>query len=218
LKNILKNLKNKLNELEQLLSTNKIWLSRVKGVGTITSNYVKNNSLTGVLLRASGNSKDLRSYQAYGSYSYNKINIPTLYTSDINARVWLRIEEMYVSINYINSILYNNKLISDSNIFNISHLNKDNDMMEYIISHFKDFTENKVAGLGKLYHWVKSPKGEFGLILVNNIIYNRLARMKIRTPGFFHIQWLSGISKNKIITDCLAILGSFDIVLGEIDR
>ena len=92
-------------------------------------------------------------------------------------------------------------------------------IMENVIWHFKINTENvSTFKKKKIYHTIESPKGEFGVLLVSNRNQNNLHRTKIRSQVFFNLQILSNISKNKIITDCLSILGSFDIVLGEIDK
>lgn len=217
IENLMYYLLSNLKETGQLLFQNKIWKWRTKKVGIINYYKLHKNSLSGVLLRWSGGYLDHHIFNNYCNYNIKNVFVPKSINSDIYDRVNLRIEELYSSIKIIQITLkwlqLNKILNKDYNFFSNKNI------MENVIKHFKINTENiNTFEKKKIYHAIESPKGEFGVLLVGNKNQNKLMRTKIRTPGFFHLQVLSDISKNKIITDCLSILGSFDIVLGEIDK
>jgi NADH:ubiquinone oxidoreductase subunit D len=163
----------------------------------------------------------LREAEPYEVYDQLKFNVPTSSKGDCYARYLLRMREMRESLSLIIQSLNlmpasgpvkvdNQKLIPPSR----SHMKF---FMESLIHHFKLFTEGAVVPSGQVYAAVEAPKGEFGVFLVSNNS-NKPYRCKIRAPGFFHLQSLDAMSKGHMIADVVTIIGTQDIVFGEIDR
>lgn len=163
----------------------------------------------------------MREAEPYEVYDKLKFNVPTSSKGDCYARYLLRMREMRESLSMIVQALNlmpnfgpvkvdNQKLIPPSR----SHMKF---FMESLIHHFKLFTEGTVVPEGQVYATVEAPKGEFGVFLVSNNS-NKPYRCKIRAPGFFHLQSLDSMSKGHMIADVVTIIGTQDIVFGEIDR
>jgi len=210
----------RLIEIEELLSNNKIWKSRLINVGTVTSKQALEWGFSGVMLRSTGISWDLRKNVSYDIYDDLKFNIITASNGDCYDRYLIRIYEMRESLYIIEQIL--NKipkgavLLQDKKITPPNRLNMKLSM-EALIHHFKLYTEGFVLPKGMNYSSVEAPKGEFGVFIVSDGT-NRPYRCKIKAPGFFHLQALNTMSYNHLIADVVTIIGTQDIVFGEVDR
>jgi len=210
---------NRLNEMEELLTNNRIWKARLMNIGIINKQDALTWGLTGVLLRSTGINWDLRKTQNYEIYDHLFFDIPVLNTGDCFARYLLRIEEMRQSIRIIRqclNFLPKGLIKIENKNFNLKRsLLKLS--MENLIQHFKFFSEGFIIYPAANYLAVEAPKGEFGIFLLSqgsNIPF----RCKIRAPGFFHLQAINILSKNHLIADLVTIIGTLDIVFGEIDR
>jgi NADH dehydrogenase (ubiquinone) Fe-S protein 2 len=213
-----------INDMETLLTNNRIWKQRLVNVGIINSEDALNFGFSGVMLRGSGIKWDLRYNQSYENYNNFDFLIPIGIYGDCYDRYLVRVFEMRESLNIINQCILKLELCSvDSNIkvdnFKIvPPKRKDIKLfMESLIHHFKLYTEGFKIPKNYSYGFVESPKGEFGVFLVsnnNNLPY----RCKIRSPGFMHLQGLDHMSKGHMLADVVTIIGTQDIVFGEIDR
>lgn len=210
----------RLDEIEELLTNNRIWKQRLVNIGMVTRKDVLDWSFTGVMARGSGIAWDLRKTNPYEVYQQLSFKIPVEVSGDCYARYLIRIEEMRQSISMIIQCL-NNLPIGDvkTNNRKIS-TPKRQEMkmsMELLISQFKLFVEGYIVPAGETYIGIEAPKGEFGVYLVSNG-KNKPYRCKIRAPGFFHLQGIDFMAKNHLIADIVAIIGTQDIVFGEVDR
>jgi NADH dehydrogenase (ubiquinone) Fe-S protein 2 len=210
----------RLDEIEDLLNINRIWFNRVNNIGIINKNDSINLAFSGVMLRGSGIYWDLRKIFPYEIYSKLNFEIPLGTKGDCYDRYLIRMEEMRQSIYIILQCLV---LIPEGFIFNsnIKYIPNSKasikQSMENLINHFKYYSENLILPLKDIYIATEAPKGEFGIHLVGNnksIPY----RCKIKAPGFNHLQGLNFMSKNHLIADLVTIIGTLDIVFGEIDR
>lgn len=210
----------RLNEIEELLTNNRIWKERLINIGVISTNQSLNYGFTGVILRSTGYNWDLRKIQPYEIYNLLNFKIPVGYYGDCYDRYILRIEEIRQSLNIINQCINNipfgNIKIDNSKLVNLPRINIKLSI-DNLIHHFKFFTENYSINNNEVYIATEAPKGEFGIYLVANIT-NKPYRCKIRAPGFFHLQGLNIISQKHLIADIVTIIGTQDIVFGEIDR
>ena len=210
----------RLNEIEEMLSENRIWKQRLVDIGEVTAVEASNWGFSGVMLRGSGVSWDLRKTQPYDVYSKLKFEIPTRSNGDCYDRYVIRVLEMRESIKIIEQCLNqlplglikttDHKIIAPSRFLLKSS-------MESLIHHFKNFTEGVKIFKNETYIASEAPKGEFGVFLVTNNS-NRPFRCKIKSPGFNHLQGLNFMSTNHLIADVVTIIGTQDIVFGEIDR
>jgi len=210
----------RLNEIEEMLSENRIWKQRLVDIGEVTAVEASNWGFSGVMLRGSGVSWDLRKTQPYDVYSKLKFEIPTRSNGDCYDRYVIRVLEMRESIKIIEQCLNqlplglikttDHKIIAPSRFLLKSS-------MESLIHHFKNFTEGVKIFKNETYIASEAPKGEFGVFLVSNNS-NRPFRCKIKSPGFNHLQGLNFMSTNHLIADVVTIIGTQDIVFGEIDR
>lgn len=216
-----KQFSSRLDEIEDLLTENRIWKNRLVDVGIVSTNDALSFGFSGVMLRGSGVKWDLRYNLPYECYDQLSFNIPTSVKGDCYARYLLRVREMRESLSILlqclNSIptsglvkIDNYKIVPPSR----AHMKF---FMESLIHHFKLFSEGFVVPAGQTYVAVEAPKGEFGVFLVSDGT-NKPYRCKIRAPGFFHLQALDFMSKNHMIADVVTIIGTQDIVFGEIDR
>ena len=216
----IKNFNSALYEMEELLTNNRIWKQRLVNVGIITFKEALDLSCSGVMLRGSGVSWDLRKGDPYEIY--NLLNFKSFVGShgDCYDRYLIRVKEMYQSCSLILQSLNllkegqininNNKLILPSKA-NIKF------SMESLIHHFKLFTEGLIIPKNDIYVSVEAPKGEFGVFLVSSGS-NKPYRCKIKAPGFTHLQILNFLSIGHMIADVVTIIGTLDIVFGEVDR
>jgi len=210
----------RIKEIEELLTNNRIWKQRLINIGVCSNNYAKSFSFSGVLLRSTGVRWDLRKNISYESYNDLTFSIPYSTNGDSFDRYLLRIEELSQS-NYIIYQIINN--LPKGPIRNSNFLIKPPSKTEIkttiqaLIYHFCFFSNKLWLNAGEVYVGVEAPKGEFGLFLVSDgsiVPY----RCKIRSPGFFHLQSINYLSKGHLLADVVTIIGTLDIVFGEIDR
>ena len=210
----------RIDEVEELLTNNRIWKQRLVDIGVVTLKDALNWGFTGVMLRGSGIGWDLRKSNPYEVYSSLDFAIPVGLNGDCYDRFLIRIEEMRQSLfileQCINKIPNGSVKIEDFKINPPSRFYM-KDSMESLIHHFKLYTEGFSIPEGFVYSCVEAPKGEFGVTLVSNNTNNPY-RCKIRAPGFFHLQGLNLMTKGHMIADLVTIIGTQDIVFGEIDR
>ena len=211
-----------INEYENLLTDNRIWKQRTVGIGIVDPDRAIQLGFTGPMLRGSGVAWDLRKKQPYEVYDQLKFDIPIGKTGDSYDRYLVRIEELKQSNKIIQQCvdwLKNNNgpvMIDDGKV---APPNKDNmkDEMESLIHHFKLFTEGFCTPEGQVYSAVEAPKGEFGIYIISDGA-NKPYRLKIRAPGFPHLAALNEMARNHMLSDVVTIIGTQDIVFGEIDR
>ena len=215
-----KNFKIKIFEMENLLTENRIWKQRLINIGIVSKIDALNWGFSGVLLRGSGIFWDLRKVQPYEIYKQLHFSIPIGIFGDCFDRYLLRITEMKESLNIIHQCLFKLKQgpIKKSDYKLVlppkGILRKD---MEAVIHHYKLCTQGYKINSGITYVGVEAPKGEFGIYLVSNNS-SKPYRCKFRAPGFAHLHGLEFMAKNHFIADVVAIIGTLDLVLGEIDR
>jgi len=208
----------RLDEIEEILTSNRIWKQRLVDIGIVKAYDAIALGFSGVILRGSGINWDLRISQPYDVYSIIKFEIPVGTKGDCYDRYLLRLEEIRQSLSIIHQCLNNmpNGQVRDENISPPSRTNLKSSI-ESLIHHFKLYSEGVVVPSGETYTATEAPKGEFGVYLVSNHT-NRPYRCKIKAPGFNHLQALDFICKGHIVADVVTIIGTQDIVFGEIDR
>lgn len=210
----------RLDEIEEMLTNNRIWKQRLVDIGVVSAKDALNLGFSGVMLRGSGISWDLRKTQPYEIYDQLEFDIPVGTNGDCYDRYLIRIEEMRQSIRIILQVL--NKIpngpikLDDKKITNPNRIQIKNSM-ESLIHHFKYYSENISVNSGETYTVIEAPKGEYGVYLVSDGT-NKPYRCKIKSPGFLHLQALDFIAKNHMIADVVTIIGTLDVVFGEIDR
>ena len=210
------------DDYETLLTDNRIWKQRTVGIGVVTPERALALGFSGPMVRGSGIEWDLRKKQPYEVYDRMEFDIPVGRNGDCYDRYLVRVEEMRQSNRIIRQcvewlrqnpgpvITDNHKIAPPSRVeMKIS--------MEELIHHFKLFTEGIHVPAGEAYAAVEAPKGEFGIYLVSDGA-NKPYRLKIRAPGFAHLAAMDEISRGHMIADAVAIIGTLDIVFGEVDR
>lgn len=212
--------KYRLSEIVELLDKSRIWRQRLVGVGSVSKSDAVNLGHTGVLLRSTGVFSDLRQTSPYENYSDVKFQTPVGMFGDSYDRYVLRVDEMFQSISIIQQSINN---LSEGPYKNIDHkitpplrssMNAD---MESLIHHFKFYSEGVKLESGEGYTAIESPKGEFGVYLVSDS-RKTPERCKIRSAGFFHLSSLHFMTNNHFLADVATVIGTQDIVFGEIDR
>jgi len=210
----------RIDEMEELLTNNRIWKKRLVNIGVVDQRTAFNYGFSGVMLRATGTEWDLRKTQSYELYNDLYFEIPVGENSDCYERYILRIEEMRQSVNLIwqciNNICYGPVKADDGKLVPPSRRDMKTSM-EALISHFKLYSEGPIVKPDSAYSAVEAPKGEFGVYMVADGS-NRPYRCKLRAPGFFHLQSIDYMTKGRLLADLVAIVGTQDLVLGEIDR
>ena len=210
------------DEYETLLTDNRIWKQRTVGIGVVSPERAKALGFSGPMLRGSGVEWDLRKKQPYEVYDKLSFDIPVGVNGDCYDRYLVRIEEMRQSNNIIKQCvkwLRSNPgpvMIDSHKVAPPSRVSMKQNMEE-LIHHFKLFTEGMHVPAGETYAAVEHPKGEFGVFLVSDGA-NKPYRLKIRAPGFAHLSALDEMARGHMIADVVAIIGSQDIVFGEVDR
>jgi NADH dehydrogenase (ubiquinone) Fe-S protein 2 len=210
----------RVDEMEEMLTTNRIWKQRLVDIGVVTADQALDWGFSGVMLRASGVLWDLRKSQPYDVYDRMNFDIPIGTRGDCYDRYLIRIEEMRQSLRIIMQAL--NEMpggivkIDDRKLTPPSRSDM-KQSMESLIHHFKLYTEGFVVPASETYTAVEAPKGEFGVFLVSNGT-NRPYRCKIRAPGFAHLQGLDFMARHHMLADVVTIIGTQDIVFGEVDR
>lgn len=215
----------RLSEMEDLLTSNRIWQQRLQNVGIVTAKEAFNRGFSGVILRSSGILWDLRLTESYSAYRFLDFKVPVSSYGDCYDRYLLRLFEMKESLRLMKQCLSYLSLsdnykkiikIDDNKIVPPSRANMKHSMTA-LIHHFKLFTEGFVVPKEETYTVVEAPKGEFGIFIVSDGT-SRPYRCKIKAPGFLHLQGLDFLAKGHLLADLVAIIGTLDLVFGEIDR
>uniref|UniRef100_A0A0B6ZS86 Complex I-49kD n=1 Tax=Arion vulgaris TaxID=1028688 RepID=A0A0B6ZS86_9EUPU len=210
----------RLDETDDILTENRIWKSRTIDIGVITAEDALNYGFSGVMLRGSGIKWDIRKVQPYDAYADVEFDVPVGNRGDCYDRYLIRMEEMRQSMRIIEQCI--NKMppgevkVDDNKVTPPRRADM-KDSMESLIHHFKLFTEGYQVPPGSTYACVEAPKGEFGVYLVSDGT-NKPYRCKIKAPGFAHLAALDKLSKKHMLADVVAIIGTLDIVFGEVDR
>jgi NADH-quinone oxidoreductase subunit D len=212
----------RVDEYETLLTENRIWKQRTVGIGVVSPERALNMGFSGPMLRGSGIEWDLRKKQPYDVYDKLDFDIPVGVNGDTYDRYLVRVQEMREANRIIQQcskwlranpgpvITTNHKVAPPARTEMKSN-------MEQLIHHFKLFTEGFHVPEGEAYAAVEHPKGEFGIYLVSDGA-NKPYRLKIRAPGFAHLAAMDEMSRGHMLADAVAVIGTMDIVFGEIDR
>ena len=209
-----------IDDMETLLTENRIFKQRNVDIGKITKEEAVDNGFSGFVLRASGVPWDLRRSQPYDSYEDFDFNVPIGKNGDCYDRYLCQMDEMRESIKIMTQCINNmpsGDIINRETKISPPKRAEMKESMEAIIHHFKFFTEGFHVPEGEIYTAVEAPKGEFGVYLISDNT-SRPYRCKIRAPGFSHLQAFNQLSKGHLLADVPAILGSLAIVFGEVDR
>ena len=210
------------DEYETLLTDNRIWKQRTVGIGVVTPERALQMGFTGPMLRGSGVAWDLRKKQPYASYDKVDFDIPIGTNGDCYDRYLIRVEEFRQSARIIKQCikwLRENPgpvMLGDHKVAPPKRADMKDDM-EALIHHFKLFTEGYCTPPGEVYAAVEAPKGEFGCYIVSDGA-NKPYRLKIRAPGFAHMSAMDEMARGHMLADVVAIIGTMDIVFGEVDR
>jgi len=210
------------DEYETLLTDNRIWKQRTVGIGVVSPERALALGFTGPMLRGSGVEWDLRKKQPYEVYDRLDFDIPVGSSGDSYDRYLVRVEEMRQSNRIIRQCIdwlrqNPGPVMTDNFKFAPPRREAMKQNMEELIHHFKLFTEGMHVPVGEAYAAVEHPKGEFGIYLISDGA-NKPYRMKIRAPGFAHIAALDEMARGHMIADVVTIIGTQDIVFGEVDR
>ena len=209
-----------LNDMAGLLTENRIFKQRTVDIGTVTKQDALDWGFSGPMLRGSGVPWDLRKSQPYDVYAEMDFDIPVGNTGDCYARYLVRMEEMFQSLRIMKQCLENMPegpvKVDDRKVAPPSRAEMKSSM-EAMIHHFKLYTEGYHVPAGETYTAVEAPKGEFAVYLVSDGT-NKPYRCHIRAPGFAHLQAFDFMTKGHQLADAVSVIGSLDIVFGEIDR
>ena len=219
-------LSTKFEELNDLFN-NPIFISRLEDIGRIDNKLAAKLSFTGPMRRAGGKARDSRSWKPYDSYGFNHHSPIFFEQNDCLTRYQLRVQEMYQSWLYIAELIdalvpyFKSENVPNlyANCFKLTAPNKSvkNQTMESIIHNFKAYSEGYFISKNKTYVSVESPRGRYGLTLVA-CDTNRPHRLKLRSPGFYHLQGFNALVKDELVSNILTILGSIDVIMGEVDK
>lgn len=209
-----------IEDLSTLIESNRIFKQRTVDIGVVSRQEAIDRGFSGPMLRGSGVAWDLRKSQPYDAYEEMDFDIPTGKTGDCYARFLVRMEEMRQSSRIMIQALENlpdgGVMVDDRKVAPPPR-SEIKQSMEALIHHFKIFTEGFHVPAGQTYTAVETPKGEFGIYLVSDGT-NKPYRCRLRTPGFAHLQSLGFMTKGHMLADLVAVIGSIDVVFGEIDR
>jgi NADH-quinone oxidoreductase subunit D len=211
---------NAIDEFENLLSANPIWVNRTKGVGGVPLDVMLDLGVTGPMLRAAGLKIDVRKDSPHTSYEQFDFDVPTRTANDVYARFEVRMDEMRQSVRIINQALAgmpSGPWQADAPHVVLPDREKMKTQMESLIYHFKIVTEGFRVPAGSVYQVVESPRGELGYYVVSDGTANP-HRVFMRTPSFANLQSLGAMVENGPIADSIASMGSIDFVLGDVDR
>lgn len=210
----------RLDEIDDLLTGNRIWVQRTVDIGIVSAEDALNYGFSGVMLRGSGIKWDVRKSTPYDAYDKVEFDVPVGTKGDCYDRYLIRMEEMRQSLRIIEQCL--NKMppgeikTDDAKVTPPSR-EEMKTSMEALIHHFKLFTQGYQVPPGSTYTAIEAPKGEFGVYLVSDGS-SKPYRCKIKAPGFAHLAALDHVGKNHMLADIVAIIGTLDIVFGEVDR
>jgi len=223
----------RLEEMEEVLTSNRIWKERLVDIGCVTFQEALDYGFSGVMLRCTGVPWDLRASNPYDVYERIKWNIPVSSNGDCYDRYMLRFYEMRESLRIIIEcvvwleMVKGTKYFKDYNIFNDVKVDDwkvsppfrsdMEDDMEALIHHFKYYSEGVSPFQEEVYSVIESPKGEFGVYLYSEGI-NIPYRCRIKAPGFLHLQGISKLVEGHMLADLVTVIGTLDLVFGEVDR
>jgi NADH-quinone oxidoreductase subunit D len=212
----------RVDEYEELLTTNRIWKQRTVDIGIVSREEALAWGMSGPMLRGSGIEWDLRKKQPYAKYAEVDFDIPVGVSGDCYDRYLVRVEEMRQSNRIIQqcvkwlranagpTMIRNYKVVPPSRV-------EMKDDMEALIHHFKLFTEGYCVPAGETYAAVEAPKGEFGVYLISDGA-NKPFRLKCHAPSFVHLSSIDAIVRGHMLPDVVAMIGTYDVVFGEVDR
>jgi NADH-quinone oxidoreductase subunit D len=212
----------RVDEYETLLTDNRIWKQRTVNIGIVPPEMALAWGMTGPMLRGSGVEWDLRRKQPYAMYDQVEFDIPVGVTGDCYDRYLVRVEEMRQSNRIIKQCVAwlranpGPVMIDNYKVAPPSRAEMKDDM-EALIHHFKLFTEGYSVPAGEVYAAVEAPKGEFGAYIISDGA-NKPFRLKLRAPGFVHLSSMDAIVRGHMLSDVVAMIGTYDVVFGEIDR
>lgn len=212
----------RIDDLESLLTENRIWKQRTVDIGVVSPERALQLGFTGPMLRGSGIAWDLRKKQPYAAYAEMDFDIPTGKTGDSYDRYLVRMEEMRQSLKIMKQctdwlrVNPGPVMVKDFKVVQPQREEMKDDM-EALIHHFKLFTEGYCVPPGEAYAAVEAPKGEFGVYLVSDGS-NKPYRLKCRAPSFAHLAAMDELCRGHMLADAVAIIGTIDIVFGEVDR
>jgi NADH dehydrogenase I D subunit len=210
----------RVDELEELLTENRIWQSRLSSVGIVSKETAVAWGFSGVMARGSGLFWDLRKTRPYEVYNELSFKVPVGDKGDCFQRYLIRVEEMRQSIRIIEQairLICRGPIKASTSKLTSSVAGKGKSTMEVIIQEFKSTSGGFFVPDAEIYVGVEAPKGEFGVYLVSDGT-DRPYRCKIKAPGFLHLQGLDFMARNHLIADVVSIIGTLDIVFGEVDR
>ncbi len=210
----------KLNEYEDLLTKNPIWLRRTQGIGRLPLQDLIDLGVTGPLLRAAGLAWDIRKAEPYSSYEQFDFDVPVQSGGDVYARYLVRLEEMRQSARIVTQALEGmpgGRWVAEAPHVVLPDREKMKTQMEALIYHFKIVTEGFQVPPGEVYQVVESPRGELGYYIVSDGAA-RPYRVWMRTPSFGNLQSLGPMVEGRLVADVIASMGSLDFVLGDVDR
>jgi len=211
-----------IKQYSDLLTDNRIWKQRLVDIGIVSADRAKQLGFTGPMLRGSGVEWDIRKNEPYSVYEKLEFDVPVGVTGDCYDRYLVRMEELRQSTRIISQCVKwlktnSGPVMSDDHKVAPPKRGNMKDDMESMIHHFKLFTEGYCLPEGEVYSAVEHPKGEFGIYLVSDGA-NKPYRIKIRAPGFSHLASMDEMSKGHMLSDVVTIIGTQDIVFGEVDR
>ena len=217
-----KNFPKSIQQYSDLLTDNRIWKQRLVNIAIVSPERAMQLGFTGAMLRGSGVEWDIRKNEPYSVYDKLDFEVPVGVTGDCYDRYLVRMEEMRQSTNIINQCVAWLKanpgpVMSDDHKVTPPNREDMKDDMESLIHHFKLFTEGYCLPEGEAYTAVEAPKGEFGVYMVSDGA-NKPYRVKIRAPGFAHLAAMDEMSRGHMLSDVVTIIGSQDVVFGEVDR
>jgi len=210
----------RIDEMEDVLTENRIWKMRTQDIGIVTAEDALNMGFSGVMLRGSGIKWDVRKQQPYDAYADMDFDVPVGIKGDCYDRYLCRTEEMRQSLRIMEQCL--NKMpggeikVDDHKIVQPKRAEM-KESMESLIHHFKFFTEGFQVPPGATYTAIEAPKGEFGVYLVADGT-SKPYRCYIRAPGFPHLAGINKLCYMSLIADLVAVIGTLDVVFGEVDR
>ena len=210
----------RVDEYEELLTNNRIWIGRTQGVGRISLEDMLDLGVTGPMLRAAGLKWDMRKSQPYSSYEKFDFEVPTRTENDVYARYLVRIEEMRQSARIVKQALEGmpeGRWTADAPHVVLPDREKMKTQMEALIYHFKIVTEGFRVPAGEVYQTIESPRGEVGYYVVSDGTANPY-RVHVRGPSFGNLQAIPCMIQGTLIADVIASIGSMDFVLGDADR
>ena len=216
----IKNFSSRIDEMEDMLTQSRIFRQRLVGIGVVSVQDALNLGLSGVMLRGSGIAWDLRKNSPYDYYTQTAFDIPTGTNGDCYDRYLIRVQEMRISLSIIEQIL--NAIQPGPHKLSLSKFTTPSrgmakHSMESLIHHFKLFSSGLHVHKGACYKAVEAPKGEFGIFIVSDGS-NKPYRCRIRAPGLFHLHAIDLMAREHLLADVVTIIGTQDIVFGEVDR